>query len=91
MSAGCSEATPASATTIKEHELRQVDRANTTGLQPVVFVHYGRSYFQLVGTAGALLEKAGFTALTPGWPDDPDTVAEANAHPEFSRIRQLVR
>ena len=30
----------------------------------------------------ALFEKAGFTALTPGWPDDPDTVAEANAHPE---------
>ena len=27
-------------------------------------------------------EEAGFTALTPGWPDDPDTVAEANAHPE---------
>ncbi len=30
----------------------------------------------------ALFEKASFTALTPGWPDDPDTVAEANAHPE---------
>jgi non-heme chloroperoxidase len=27
-------------------------------------------------------EEAGFTALTPGWPDDPQTVEEANAHPE---------
>ena len=30
----------------------------------------------------ALFEEAGFTALTPGWPDDPETVEEANAHPE---------
>jgi pimeloyl-ACP methyl ester carboxylesterase len=29
-----------------------------------------------------LFEEAGFTALTPGWPDDPETVAEAEAHPE---------
>jgi non-heme chloroperoxidase len=29
-----------------------------------------------------VFEEAGYTALTPGWPDDPDTVAEANAHPE---------
>ena len=30
----------------------------------------------------AFFEEAGYTALTPGWPDDPETVAEANAHPE---------
>jgi pimeloyl-ACP methyl ester carboxylesterase len=30
----------------------------------------------------AVFEEAGYTALTPGWPDDPDTVEEANAHPE---------
>jgi non-heme chloroperoxidase len=29
-----------------------------------------------------LFEEAGYTALTPGWPDDPETVSEANAHPE---------
>ena len=34
-----SKATPSNATTIKEHELRQVDRANKTGLGPLVFVH----------------------------------------------------
>ena len=34
----------------------------------------------------ALFEEAGYVALTPGWPDDPETVAEANAHPEvFAR------
>src|SRR6266581_3429936 len=26
--------------------------------------------------------EAGYTALTPSWPDDPDTVEEANQHPE---------
>jgi hypothetical protein len=29
-----------------------------------------------------MFEEAGYLALTPGWPDDSDTVAEANAHPE---------
>ena len=27
-------------------------------------------------------ERAGYTALTPGWPDDPETVEEAKEHPE---------
>jgi pimeloyl-ACP methyl ester carboxylesterase len=29
-----------------------------------------------------VFEDAGYTALTPGWPDDPETVEEANANPE---------
>jgi non-heme chloroperoxidase len=29
-----------------------------------------------------VFEEAGYTALTPGWPDDPETVAEAKAKPE---------
>lgn len=70
------------ATTITEYELQQVERANETGLQPVVFVHglwlLPRSWDRWA----AVFEDAGFAALTPGWPDDPDTVAEANAHPE---------
>lgn len=30
----------------------------------------------------AVFEEAGYAALTPGWPDDPQTVEEANAKPE---------
>ncbi len=30
----------------------------------------------------ALFEEAGYVALTPGWPDDPETVAEAKSNPE---------
>lgn len=29
-----------------------------------------------------LFEEAGYTTLTPGWPDDPETVEEAKDHPE---------
>lgn len=35
-----------------------------------------------LGSWATVFEEAGFTALTPGWPDDPVTVEEANAHPE---------
>ncbi len=30
----------------------------------------------------SVFEEAGYTTLAPGWPDDPDTVGEANQHPE---------
>jgi pimeloyl-ACP methyl ester carboxylesterase len=29
-----------------------------------------------------MFEEAGFSAVSPGWPDDPETVEEAKAHPE---------
>ncbi len=71
-----------SATTITDHEMEQVERANTTGLQPVVFVHGLWLLPSSWDRWATMFEAAGYTALTPGWPDDPDTVDEANAHPE---------
>ena len=69
-------------TTVTEHEAKQVKRANDAGGVPVVFVHG----LWLLPTSwdrwAKLFEKSGYTALTPGWPDDPETVAEAKAHPE---------
>ena len=82
MRSATSEAPLANAGTIKEHELKQVERANATGLQPVVFVHGLWLLPSSWDRWAAVFEDAGFTALTPGWPDDPDTVAKANAHPE---------
>ena len=71
-----------SATTIVDYEKSQVERANATGLQPVVFVHglwlLPSSWDPWV----TLFEEAGYTALTPGWPDDPPTAEEARQHPE---------
>lgn len=77
-------ATPVSSASISvtNHEAQQVDRANATGLQPVVFVHGLWLLPSSWDRWAALFEDAGYTALTPGWPDDPATVSEANAHPE---------
>jgi pimeloyl-ACP methyl ester carboxylesterase len=68
--------------TITEHEAAQVERANATGLTPVVFVHGLWLLPSSWDRWSGVFEEAGYTALTPGWPDDPDTVEEANANPE---------
>jgi len=60
----------------------QIERANATGLNPVVFIHGLWLLPSSWDRWAALFEEAGFTAVTPGWPDDPDTVGEARAHPE---------
>jgi len=68
--------------TITAHELAAVEAANRGGKQPVVFVHGLWLLPSSWDRWAAYFEAAGFAALTPGWPDDPPTVAEANAHPE---------
>jgi non-heme chloroperoxidase len=70
------------AQTITEHELAQCQRANQTGRQPVGFVHGLWLLPSSWDRWAQLFEEHGYVALTPGWPDDPDTVAEATAHPE---------
>jgi non-heme chloroperoxidase len=59
-----------------------IDEANVTGLTPVVFIHglwlLPSSWDRWV----KLFEENGYVALSPGWPDDPATVAQAKAHPE---------
>jgi non-heme chloroperoxidase len=67
---------------LTQHEAEQVERANATGLQPVVFIHGLWLLPSSWDRWAAVFEEAGYTALTPGWPDDPETVQEANAHPE---------
>ena len=69
-------------TTVTDHEREQVDRANASGKPPVVFVHGLWLLPSSWDRWAQLFEEAGFVALTPGWPDDPETVEEANAHPE---------
>src|SRR5579871_2436103 len=82
MSTTTSDTPQYGAKTITEHEMQQVERANATGCQPVVFVHGLWLLPSSWDRWATLFEEAGYTALTPGWPDDPDTVDEANAHPE---------
>jgi non-heme chloroperoxidase len=82
MTTPSSKTSPSTATTITEHEAQQVERANATGRQPVVFVHGLWLLPSSWDRWATVFEDAGYTALTPGWPDDPETVAEAKAHPE---------
>ena len=60
----------------------QVDRANASGLTPVVFIHGLWLLPSSWDRWATVFEEAGYTTLTPGWPDDPETVEEAQAHPE---------
>jgi len=60
----------------------EIERANATGLTPVVFIHGLWLLPSSWERWAAVFEEAGYTALTPGWPDDPETVAEAKEHPE---------
>lgn len=73
---------PTAPSTVTEREAGQVERANASGRAPVMFVHG----LWLLPTSwdrwAALFEEAGYVTLTPGWPDDPDTTAQAREHPE---------
>jgi non-heme chloroperoxidase len=68
--------------TITEYESEQVNHANTTGRQPVVFVHGLWLLPSSWDRWAKLFEDGGYTTLTPGWPDDPGTVEQAKQHPE---------
>ncbi|MGI5479435.1 alpha/beta hydrolase [Streptomyces lavendofoliae] len=63
-------------------DLAEIEGANATGRVPVVFIHG----LWLLPTSwerwAAVFEEAGFAPVLPGWPDDPETVEEAHAHPE---------
>ncbi len=68
--------------TITATEQVAIDRANQSVATPVVLVH---GLWLLPSSWRPWQERAeaqGFVTLAPGWPDDPETVEEARAHPE---------
>jgi pimeloyl-ACP methyl ester carboxylesterase len=67
---------------ITAHEQDQVAAANASGLTPVAFVHGLWLLSSSWDRWRTVFEKAGYATLAPDWPDDPDTVEEANAHPD---------
>ncbi|MGZ4693921.1 MAG: alpha/beta hydrolase [Acidimicrobiales bacterium] len=67
---------------ITDHEAEQIKAANDSGKQPVVFVHGLWLLPSSWDRWRTFFEEAGYTTLTPAWPDDPNTVEEANLHPE---------
>ena len=67
---------------ITDHEAQEVERANASGRVPVVFVHGLWLLPNSWERWESLFEEAGYAPVAPGWPDDPETVQEAKAHPE---------
>jgi pimeloyl-ACP methyl ester carboxylesterase len=67
---------------ITEHEEAQVRSANASGRRPVVFIHGLWLLSSSWDRWRSVYEAAGYSTLAPGWPDDPDTIEEAKAHPE---------
>ena len=76
-------------TTLTTHEQQQIERANAEGKQPVVFVHGLWLLASSWDNWRAFFEEQGYTTLAPGWPDDPQTVAEATDDPEVFADKRL--
>jgi pimeloyl-ACP methyl ester carboxylesterase len=68
--------------TITDHEQQEIDAANASGRTPVVFVHGLWLLSSSWDRWRAVFEEAGFAAVAPNWPDDPNSVDQANAQPE---------
>ena len=68
---------------ITDYEAEQIEAANASGKTPVVFVH---GLWLLPSSwdrwRRGVRGRRAITTLAPGWPDDPNTVEEANRHPE---------
>jgi len=79
------------ATTVTERELAQVEAANASGRTPVVFIHGLWLLPSSWDNWAALFEEAGYAAVTPAWPDDPETVEEARANRTSSPRRRSGR
>jgi non-heme chloroperoxidase len=74
---------------ITERETGQIDKANSSGRVPVVFIHglwlLPSSWDNFAG----LFEEAGYAAVQPSWPDDPETVEQARANPDVLAKKSL--
>jgi len=78
--------------TLTSHEQQEIDRANASGSRPIVFVHGLWLLSSSWDRWRELFEQNGYSTLAPGWPDDPETVLEANADPEafaHKKIKQV--
>ncbi len=73
-------------------ETQEIGRANASGRNPVVFVH---GLWMLAASWQpwrSFFEDNGHVTVAPGWPDDPETIAQARANPDVfagKSIRQV--
>ena len=68
--------------TLTARESTEIEEANASGRQPVVFVHGLWLLASSWDRWRRLFEDAGYATIAPGWPDDPDSVEEARRDPD---------
>jgi pimeloyl-ACP methyl ester carboxylesterase len=74
---------------ITAREAQQIEQANASGRTPVVFIHGLWLLPSSWHRWATLFEEAGYAAVTPSWPDDPETVEEARANPDVLAKKTL--
>lgn len=67
---------------MENHDAQQIRAANESGRTPVVFVHGLWLLPSSWDRWAELFARSGYAPVTLTWPDDPETVEDANAHPE---------
>ena len=67
---------------LTEREQAEVEAANASGRQPVVFVHGLWLLPSSWDAWRAHFEDLGYATLAPAWPDDAETVEQARANPD---------
>jgi pimeloyl-ACP methyl ester carboxylesterase len=75
--------------TITEPEQQELDAVNSSGRTPVVFVHGLWLLPSSWDRWRVVFEDAGYATLAPGWPDDPQTVEDADARREVSASKTV--
>ncbi|HYJ21913.1 MAG TPA: alpha/beta hydrolase [Solirubrobacterales bacterium] len=74
---------------ITEHEAKQIEAANAGGRTPVVFIHGLWLLPSSWDNWAGVFEEAGYAAVTPVWPDDPETIEQARANPDVFAKKTL--
>jgi non-heme chloroperoxidase len=74
--------TTTSEATLAPWEIAEIERANASGREPVLFVHGLWLLSSSWKPWRDLFEDNGYVTIAPGWPDDPTTVADAKANPD---------
>jgi non-heme chloroperoxidase len=74
---------------ISDRENREIAAANASGQPPIVFIHGLWVLPSSWDNWASFFKDAGYAPLTPDWPDDPATVAEARANPDVLARKTL--
>jgi non-heme chloroperoxidase len=74
---------------ISEREKQQIEAANASDSNPVVFIHGLWLLPSSWDPWADFFKQAGYAPLTPDWPDDPATVEGARAEPEVVANKTL--